>query len=71
MWTGSILLALALIGDVQAARSWQQRRAEANPYLVLPPGMGDVENGKAPVALGEKEFVWRTTSVKCEWYTDR
>ncbi|EGP88905.1 uncharacterized protein MYCGRDRAFT_108706 [Zymoseptoria tritici IPO323] len=62
MWSGSILLTclLAFVGNAQAARSWQQRRAEANPYIILPPGIGqDVGNGKAPVGFGEKEFTLR------------
>jgi len=62
MWTGSIVLAclLALTPDVQAARSWQQRRAEGSPYIVLPPGLNDgLGSGKAPESLGEREFTLR------------
>lgn len=74
MWGGSVVLVclLSLSQNAQAARSWQQRRAEANPYLVLPPGVnGGVGGGKAPEGLGEREFVCASLDLVDAWTNNR
>lgn len=57
---GSLLLSALLLisSSADAARSPRQRAEERNPYLILPPGLGDDVGGSSPPkGLGEKEFV--------------
>jgi lipase ATG15 len=57
---GSLLLSclLLLSSSADAARSPRQRAEQRNPYLVLPPALGqDVGENSPPKGLGEKEFV--------------
>jgi hypothetical protein len=57
---GSLLLSclLLLSSSADAARSPRQRAEQRNPYLVLPPGLGqNVGEGSPAKGLGEKEFV--------------
>ena len=61
MWTASLLLTclLALAGFSDAARTPQQRKADRNPYLILPPSAtGGYEDGRPSRDLGERSFVW-------------
>ena len=62
---GSLLLStlLLLSSSAEAARSPRQRAEQRNPYLVLPPGLGDdVGESSPPKGLGEKEFVGHSPS---------
>ncbi|KAK5680489.1 putative lipase atg15 [Elasticomyces elasticus] len=62
MWTASLLIGclLALAGYGDAARTPQQRRADRNPYLILPPSVaGDQEENKPSRDLGERSFTLR------------
>ncbi|KAK0250219.1 putative lipase ATG15 [Friedmanniomyces endolithicus] len=62
MWTASLLLTclLALAGFSDAARTPQQRRADRNPYLILPPSAtGGYEHGRPSRDLGERSFTLR------------
>jgi lipase ATG15 len=53
-----LLLVAAFSGFADAARPKEQRRAVADPYLVLPPGTRPDDNFRpAPRDLGEREFV--------------
>jgi hypothetical protein len=53
-----LLLVAAFSGFADAARSHEQRRALADPYLVSPPGSRPDDNVRpAPRDLGELEFV--------------
>jgi len=57
---GSLFLStlLLLSSCANAARSPRQRAEQRNPYLILPPGLGDdVGESVPPKGLGEKEFV--------------
>jgi hypothetical protein len=57
---GSLLLStlLLLSSSADAARSPRQKAEQRNPYLILPPGLGDdVGDSSPPKGLGEKEFV--------------
>jgi len=61
MWSASLLLAclLALAGFSDAARTPQERKADRNPYLILPPSApGRYEDGRPSRNLGERSFVW-------------
>jgi hypothetical protein len=41
-----------------AARTPEQRQQQSNPYLILPPGIGDsIEAGHVPESLGSRTFV--------------
>ncbi|GAB7324057.1 hypothetical protein MBLNU13_g07449t1 [Cladosporium sp. NU13] len=58
----SLLLStlLLLASSAEAARSPRQRAEERNPYLGLPPGLGDdLGEISPPKGLGEKEFTLR------------
>ncbi|KAK1066530.1 putative lipase atg15 [Friedmanniomyces endolithicus] len=62
MWTASLLLTclLALAGLSDAARTPQQRKADRNPYLILPPSAtGGYEDGRPSRDLGERSFTLR------------
>ena len=53
-----LLVVAAFSGFADGARPKEQRRALADPYLVLPPGRIPEENARpAPKDLGELEFV--------------
>ena len=57
---GSLLLSCLLLvsSSADAARSPRQRAEQRNPYLVLPPGLGQgVGESSPPTGLGDKEFV--------------
>lgn len=57
---GSLLLSslLLLSHSADAARSPRQRAEQRNPYVILPPALGDdVGESSPPKGLGQKEFV--------------
>jgi lipase ATG15 len=58
---GSLLLlssVLLIASGTEAARTPRQRSEQRNPYIVLPPGLGeDAGEADLPRSLGEKEFV--------------